>query len=369
MSTPIARTALFEEHVRLGARMVPFAGWEMPVQYKGLKAEHLACRSAAGLFDVSHMGEIEVEGPGSGAFLNRLLSNDVLKCDVGQAMYTVMCFEHGGIVDDLVFYRRGEEKFFLVVNASNTDKDWKHLEGCLSNWRADFPEVKAENTSAKWSQIALQGPKAQTVLQGLTEIPLEKVKPFRLIEGHIKGVASIVARTGYTGEDGFELYVPWADAPAIWRAILGVGAEHGIEPVGLGARDTLRLEKKFPLYGQELTAETNPLEAGLGWVVKLDTGFLGSEALAPIKEAKPERKLIGFEMIDRGIPRSEYPVFVNESSESPEGIVTSGTHSPSLEKAIGIAYVPRSEGAIDREIWIGVRGRKLRAKIVKTPFA
>ncbi|HTL11850.1 MAG TPA: glycine cleavage system aminomethyltransferase GcvT [Bdellovibrionota bacterium] len=365
----LKRTALFDEHVRLGGRMVDFGGWELPVQYTGIIDEHLACRGAAGLFDVSHMGEFHVEGPSAAAFLDFAVTNHVSKTAVGQAQYNVLCHPSGGIVDDLVIYRRADDRFLVVVNASNTDKDFKHFQGLLNDNRSRFSGLKLENHSAEYTQIAVQGPKAEAILQKLTETRLSDIKTYRFAEGKVCGsITAILARTGYTGEDGFEVYCPWKDGPTVWKALIEAGTPMGLKPCGLGARDTLRTEMKYPLYGHELADETNPLEAGLGWVVKFDKGdFVGRGPLEKIKAAGPARKLVGLEVLDRGIPRQGYRVLTADGREA-LGVLTSGTQSPSLKKAIGIAYVRADHAAAGTDVSVEIRGTPVKAKIVPTPF-
>jgi aminomethyltransferase len=361
------RTALFEEHKKLGGRMVDFGGWELPVQYTGVLEEHTACRTAAGLFDVSHMGEVHVEGKDAEAFLNFLVTNNVSKLADGQAQYTVMANEHGGLVDDLVIYRRGREKFLVVVNASNTDKDFAHMLAVKDRFKAT--DLRVTNESSKYTQIAVQGPKAQEILQTLTATPLAPIKTYWFAEGTVCGsVPAVLARTGYTGEDGFEIYVPWEKGPDVWSALVAAGTPHGLKACGLGARDTLRLEMKYPLYGNELGDETNPLEAGLGWVVKLDKGeFVGRGPILRAKEAGLQRKLVGFKMLDRGIARHGYAVYDAEG-KTKLGEVTSGTQSPSLKHSIGIAYVALANATEGSKLTIDIRGTKIPAEVIPTPF-
>ena len=362
------RTALFEEHQHLGGRLIDFGGWELPVQYTGVMDEHLTCRSAAGLFDVSHMGEIHVEGADAEGFLNYLLSNNIAKTEIGQAQYNVMCNEAGGIVDDLVIYRRAKDRFLVVVNASNTDKDFSHMQCIQRTLKARHGDLRVTNESSKYSQIAVQGPKAAAIVQSLTDTPLAPIKTYRFAEGRINKIEAIIARTGYTGEDGFELYVTWEKGPEVWRAILEAGASHGLKPCGLGARDTLRLEMKYPLYGHELNDDTNPLVAGLGWVVKLDKGdFVGRAPIVRAKEAGLRRQLVGLKLLGRGIPRQGYGVFASTGA-SQVGEITSGTQSPSLKEAIGIAYVVIAHADIGTKLAVDIRGTKIPAEVVPTPF-
>lgn len=359
------RTALFEEHQKLNGRLIDFGGWELPVQYTGTIDEHLACRSAAGLFDVSHMGEVAVEGEDAEKFLYHLVTNDITKCAIGQAQYSPICDETGGIIDDLIVYRRANDRFFVVVNASNTEKDFAWMKKIHSE--GGF-KCRLENESAKWSQIAIQGPKAEHILQKLTKSPLSEVKTYRFVEGEVAGTPAILARTGYTGEDGFEVYVAWEKGPQIWRELLVAGTPEGMKPCGLGARDTLRLEAKYPLYGNELTAETNPLEAGIGWAVKLDkTDFVGKAAIEKTKQAGLKRKLVGIMLRGAGIPRHGYKVF-DSTGEKEIGFLTSGTQSPSLKKPIGIAYVESVSSEIGTEIRVEIRSNRIPAEVVATPF-
>lgn len=367
-SGPLRRTALRDIHAQLGGRLVDFGGWELPVQYTGVLDEHVACRTAIGLFDVSHMGEFLLEGPGSTAFLNQVVTNDVSKLAVGQAQYSAMCNEQAGIVDDLVLYRRGPEHYLIVVNASNTDKDFAHFKK-LQMLLAPKADFKLDNQSSQYSQIAIQGPRAAELVQKFSSIPLSGIKIYWFAEGFFEAgaetVPTIFARTGYTGEDGFEVYIPWESAPIVWTALMETGRPLGLKPCGLGARDTLRLEMKYPLYGQELTDQTSPLEAGLGWVTKPAKGpFFGSEALKA--RGAPMRALVGFEMLERAIPRTGYAIL--DESGNIIGEVTSGTLSPSTQKPIGIGYVPVAHRAIGSKLWVQVRDNRIPALVVGTPF-
>lgn len=353
----------------MGGRMVDFGGWELPVQYSGVLDEHLACRGAAGLFDVSHMGEFHVEGPGAEAFLNWSLTNNIADLSVGQALYTVMCHESGGIVDDLVVYRRAKDRFLLVVNASNTKKDFQHLTRLARDSHAKtFPSFQLTDESVRYSQIAVQGPRAAQIVERLVGESLASVSTYWFKESMVFGsTPAIVARTGYTGEDGFELYIPWSDGPRVWSALLEIGTPLGLKPCGLGARDTLRLEMKYPLYGHELTDVTNPLEAGLGWVVKMNKGdFIGKAALADLKVKGISRKLVGVRLTGRGIPRQEYPLYSAEGIRI--GELTSGTQSPSLQLPIGIGYVATEHSAINTPIMVEIRGARIPGVVVPTPF-
>ena len=365
----LKRTALFGEHQRLGGRLIDFGGWELPVQYSGLMDEHLACRSAAGLFDVSHMGEFHVEGADSEAFLNYLVSNNVAKVAIGQAQYSVLPNDQGGLVDDLVIYRRAADRFLVVVNASNTEKDFAHFQAVQTRTLARFKDLRLTNESARYSQIALQGRAAAAILTKLTRTDLSPIKNYWFAEGQVLGeIPAILARTGYTGEDGFEIYVAWEKGPAVWRALIEAGLPLGLKPCGLGARDTLRLEMKYPLYGQELSDATNPLEAGLGWVVKFDKGdFIGRDKIVAAKEAGLKRSLVGLRMIERGIPRHGYPLY-SADGNTRIGEVTSGTQSPSLKEAIAIGSVDARHAAVGTKLRVEIRGAKIGAEIIPTPF-
>jgi glycine cleavage system T protein (aminomethyltransferase) len=354
-------TPLYEDHVKLGGRMVSFAGWELPVQYSGVIDEHKAVRNAAGIFDVSHMGQIVFTGPDALACVQNLTTNDASKLTDGKAQYSILCNERGTVIDDVIVYRFSENRFMMVVNGSNVDKDF---EWCKSHTTGD---VKAEDISDSYALIALQGPKAADILSKLTDADLASLPSYSFTEGAIDGKSDcIIARTGYTGEDGFELFCKPEDASAIWQSLIEHGKPLGLLPAGLGARDTLRLEMKFSLYGQEITEETLPIESGLAWVVKMDASdFIGRDAIAAAKEKGLNRKLVGFKMTEKGIPRQGYPIMLNDEEV---GVVTSGTMSPSLGEAIGIGFVPKSGVSIGDTISIDIRGRGKKAEIVKTPF-
>lgn len=357
----LKRTPLHEEHVRLDARMVPFGGFAMPVQYPaGIRAEHRAVRTAAGLFDVSHMGEFRVRGPGAVEAVSRVTTNDPAALSVGQAQYSTMCREDGGIVDDLVVYRLGEEDLRLVVNAANVGKDWRHLRD-----RTADADVDLADESGEVALLALQGPRARQILAPLASVPLEPIGFYRFAVGEVAGVDGIVSRTGYTGEDGFELYLPAKDAPTVWRALLEGGEEQGLVPAGLGARDTLRLEMGYALYGHDIDEKTTPLEAGLGWLVKLDKGeFVGREALLRQEESGVRRRLRGFELVERGFPREGYPVRYGGEEVGP---VRSGTVSPSLEVGIGTVYLPSGAETGD-PLAVVIRDREVEGRVADTPF-
>ncbi len=340
--------------------MVEFAGWEMPVQYGGVIEEHLTVRGRAGLFDVSHMGEVEVRGLGALDFCQTLTPNDLSRLKPGQAQYNLLLHESGGTIDDIVIYPLKPEHVFICVNASNTDKDFGWIEKQAGG------KVKVENTSARYVQLALQGPAAEKILQRLTAARLTELKPFYFFFGAAAGIDSMIARTGYTGEDGFEIFCEAADGEKLWDALMAAGGGDGLQPAGLGARDTLRLERALPLYGHELDDETTPLEAGLDWVVKFSkSAFIGREALVKQKERGVERKLVGLEMIDPGIAREHYPIFKRDERI---GAVTSGTKSPTLGKAIAMAYVRAEHAAAGNELEVEIRGRRAHARVVPLPF-
>lgn len=358
----LKRTPLFPIYSDYDARVIDFGGWELPVQFAGIQKEHTAVREQAGLFDVSHMGEVLVSGSDSIAYLQQLTTNDVSKLHNGQCQYTLMCYPDGGVVDDLLVYRMSEDAYMLVINASNIDKD---IEWMQENLQGD---VRLNNISDDTALLALQGPHAIQILSKLTDTPLSELKTFRFYENvQIAGVKALVSRTGYTGEDGFEMYIDEADAITLWKKLLEAGEPDGLLPVGLGARDTLRFEARLPLYGQELSKSITPLEAGLSFFVKLDKAeFNGREALAAQKLNGIPRKLVGIEMIGRGIPRSHYPVYSTDGKQI--GEVTTGTQSPTLKKNIGLALLDSSYSALETEVDVEIRGSMVRAKVVATPF-
>ncbi len=361
MSETLRETPLVDEHRALGARLVPFAGWVMPVQYVGIKKEHEAVRNRAGLFDVSHMGELELSGPEALAAVDRLVTNDVSKLEVGRALYTVCCNEAGFILDDLIVYRLEEQRVLVVCNASNREKIAAHFQKQVTG------DVRFADLSDAWSLLALQGPSAAQVLSALQAPPeLTGLGPFRVIAATLAGVNLWAARTGYTGEDGFELFCANEDAVRLWRALLKAGAAHGLEPVGLGARDTLRLEARLMLYGNDIDEQTQPFEAGLGWVVKLDAGdFIGRAALRDLKQAGLSRRLVGFEMTGRGIARHGYPICIDGKRV---GVVTSGSPGPTVGKNIGLGYVPKEQSKLGTRLDIEIRGKLVSAVVVSTPF-
>ena len=361
----LKRTPLNKVHRDLGGKMVDFGGWDMPVQYPaGTIEEHLRTRNHSGLFDVSHMGEIDVRGKDAIAFVNRITSNDVTKLIDGQAQYSALTTPEGTVVDDLLVYRLAEDHLLLVVNAGTTDKDWDWIKSHHSG-----ESVELSNVSSDYCQIALQGPDAISILQQLTDTPLDQIKYYHFTTGRVDGVESIISRTGYTGEDGFEIYAAPDQAEQLWNKMLDAGkagTETGVLACGLAARNTLRLEAGMSLYGHEIDETTTLLEANLGWICKLDKGdFVGREALEKQKEAGVKKRLIGFEMTDRGIARDNQEVVINDQRV---GKVTSGSPAPYLKKNIGFAYVPVEYAAVDGEIKIDVRGKLVCARIVKTPF-
>ena len=361
----LKKTPLNDAHRRLGGRMVEFGGWNMPVQYPaGTVAEHLRTRTHAGLFDVSHMGEIDVRGPDAIAFVNKLVSNDASKLLDGQAQYSALTTPEGTVIDDLLVYRLAEDHLLLVVNAGTTDKDWDWISSHQSG-----EAVKLQNVSAQYCQIALQGPDAISILQQLTETPLAEIKYYHFVRGSVDGVDSIISRTGYTGEDGFEVYAAPDKAEQLWHKMLDAGnfgSDEGVLPCGLAARNTLRLEAGMCLYGHEIDETTTLLEASLGWITKLNKGdFIGREALARQKEEGLKRKLVGFEINDRGIARDGQEVFIEGQRA---GKVTSGSPAPFLKKNIGMAYVPFEFANSGQAIEVDVRGKMVNAQIVPLPF-
>lgn len=354
------RTALFGTHKRLGARLIPFGGWEMPVEYSGIAKEHTAVRTAAGLFDVSHMGEFEIRGPQALNLIQFISTNDASKAVDGQAQYSAMAYPHGTVVDDLLVYRHTVEHFMVVINAANIGKDW--------DWITSHNPFDAsiENVSDDVTLLALQGPKALDILQPLTEAPLAGIRYYHFVRARVLGTDAIVSRTGYTGEDGFELYFSAEKSERIWNGILEAGGPFGLLPAGLGARNTLRLEAKFLLYGNDMDGTTSLLEAGLGWIVKFDKGeFIGRDALLKQKQAGVRRRLAGFEMQGREIAREHYPVYINGREA---GHVTSGAPSITLKKNIGLAYLPAEHASIGSTFHVSVRTRMCEAQVVRTPF-
>ncbi len=359
----LKKTPLFECHQQYGGKIVDFGGWALPVQYTGIIEEHVAVRESAGLFDVSHMGEIRVCGPQALDLVDYLLTNDVTRVSIDQVQYSPMCYPDGGVVDDLITYRLDEDEFLLVVNAANKDKDYEWIID-----KADDFDVTVTDESDDTALLAIQGPRAEDILGRVTDEALGDIKFFRLRTGaDVAGHEAMLSRTGYTGEDGFEVYCRPKAAPEIFAALMDAAEEGELVPAGLGARDTLRFEACLPLYGQELAPDINPLEANLGFFVKLDAGdFVGRDALRRVRDEGIERKLVGFEMMDRGIPRTNYPIFDSEGREV--GHVSSGSHSPTLGKNVGLGFVRTDLAEEGTDLQIGVRNRKLDAVIVETPF-
>ena len=354
-------TALTNKHIELGAKMVPFAGFNMPVQYEGVNIEHETIRSGVGVFDVSHMGEFELKGPNALALIQKVSSNDASVLVDGKAQYSCMPNGKGGIIDDLIIYRISQDHYFLVVNASNIDKDW--------NWISSHNDLGVEmnNLSDDYSLLAIQGPKAAEAMQSLTNIDLSNMVYYTFQHGTFAGVENVmISATGYTGSGGFEIYVKNETVNQVWDRVFEAGKSFDIKPIGLAARDTLRLEMGFCLYGNDINDTTSPLEAGLGWITKFTKDFIDSEFLKSQKENGVSRKLVAFEMVDRGIPRHDYPI-LNAKNET-IGIVTSGTMSPSMKLGIGLGYVDVAHAGMDSEIFIEIREKGVKAKIVKLPF-
>ncbi|MDE0041021.1 MAG: glycine cleavage system aminomethyltransferase GcvT [Candidatus Poribacteria bacterium] len=360
MSDSLKRTPLFEIQKQLGARMVEFGGWEMPVQYSSIVAEHLAVRSNVGILDLSHMGEIEIKGPGALPLIQRLITNNASKLSDGRILYSPMCTESGGIVDDLLVYRFNASRYMLVVNASNIDKDCDWLRAHNSNG------VEISNVSDETVLVALQGKNALPILQALTDLDISAIDYYWFAQGKVDGIPALISRTGYTGEIGFELYMDTNGGEEVWHALHDATVDVGGSPVGLGARDTLRLEMKFCLYGNDIDETTTPLEAGLRWTVAFDKGdFIGANALTKQRESGIKRRLTGFKMLDRGIARSHYKVY---HGDQPVGEVTSGAPSPSLGCNIGLAYLPIERSRRKTRIEVEIRGKRHPAKVVPTPF-
>ncbi len=363
----LKQTALLDRHKALGARIVPFAGWEMPVQYEGILAEHRAVRTAAGLFDLGHMGQVEITGPDALPFLQYTTTNDVASLEPGEAKYGLLPNDAGGVVDDIIVYRApaGNDGYMVCVNASNTDKDvawWQELRG-----RRPDLDVAVRDVSPELGMIAIQGPRAEAIVKRVTDVPVEEIDDFSWRAGKVAGVEARIARTGYTGEDGFEFYAPNDQVGLIWDALMDAGQPDGLAPIGLGARDTLRLEARMPLYGQELGDDISPYEAGLGWAVSLTKGdFVGREAMAKVKQDKPKRRTVGFTTVGRtAAPRTHYPVAVGGVEV---GEVTSGAFSPTLQQNIGLALIDREFAGVDKPLQVIVRGKPVEAVQVKTPF-
>ncbi|MBI1763036.1 MAG: glycine cleavage system aminomethyltransferase GcvT [Acidobacteria bacterium] len=358
---PLKQTALNAAHRRLGGKMVSYGGWDMPVTYAGTIDEHMAVRTAAGLFDVSHMGEVEVHGPQALQLVQHLTTNDASKLHIGQAHYSGLLYPNGGFVDDLLVHKLSDEHYLLCINASNTDKDFAWIRQHATGFDAE-----AVNTSPNYTQLALQGPQALTMLQPLVDVELSTIKYYWFTHGKVAGVPALIARTGYTGEDGFELYFDPNKSERVWNKLLEAGQSYGIQPCGLAARNTLRLEAKMALYGNDIDDTTTPLEADLAWIVKLQKGdFIGRDVLVKQKEAGLTRKLIGFEMLDRGIAREHYPIWIGDAQVSQ---VSSGSPAPFLKKNIGLAYLPLEHTAVGTRFDVEIRGKRTTAQVVETPF-
>ena len=356
----LKRTPLYDVHCALNAKLVDFGGWHMPVQYSGILQEHCAVRTGVGVFDVSHMGEIEIRGPEAGKLIDYVATNNAAKLKNGQAHYSGLLYEHGGFVDDILVHKISDTDFFLCVNASNQEKDFEHIRA------ANRFDAEVDFVSDEYAQLAIQGPKALATLQKLLNVPIADIRYYWFRDGEVAGVPARIARTGYTGEDGFEIYIPPESVCQTWNRVLEAGAEFGIKPCGLGARNTLRLEAKMALYGHEITASINPFEADLAWIVKMDKGdFVGKPALQKTLENGVTRKLVGFEMTDRGIGRDGYEVWIDHV---PAGWVTSGGPSPTLNKNIGLCYLPTERAVPGVDIQVLIRNTPVEAVTVATPF-
>ena len=357
----LKKTPLYKEHVKLGAKLVEFGGWDMPVYYSNVISEHLNVREKAGIFDICHMGEFFIEGKDAFKLIQKIITNDLNKLIDGKAFYSSICLENGMVMDDLFVYRFNENKFMIVVNASNIEKDFNQFLGHKMGM-----DVDVLNKTDEMAKIDLQGPKAEEILQKLTEFDLKNLNRFCFVESEVNGVSAIISRTGYTGEDGFELYFDSGKAVEIWVKLLQIGDEFGLKPIGLGARDTLRIEAGYSLYGHELSEEINPFEAGIDFVVKLDKDdFIGKDALLKINNEGIKRKIVAFEMLERGIPRQGYEVFKDGVQI---GYVTSGTMSPTFKKGLGMAFVNIDNAILENEIHINIREKPYTAKIVKKPI-
>jgi len=361
-NTPLKSTPLVEIHKRLNGKLVPFAGWNMPIQYAGVIEEHRAVREGVGVFDVSHMGEIDVRGREAKPFLQKLLTNNMDKLDDGGILYTLMCYENGGVVDDLLVHRFEENNYFLCVNASNTDKDFEWAQGLAGEF-----DVQVENISDRTAQLAIQGPRAESLLQKLVDITLSDLAYYCFQKGRVSDVEAVISRTGYTGEDGFEIYLDADTSVPVFESLLEAGKEFNLQPIGLGARDTLRLEAGYPLYGQEIDADHSPLEAGLGWVIKLKKtdSFVGQEALSNQKDKGLTRKLVGIKLQDRGVPRSHYKVL---NDGTPVGEVTSGTFSPTLNTGVALCNVPTELSTPGTRLDIAIRNSTVEGEVTPLPF-
>ena len=354
----LKRTPLFDTHVALGGRMVPFAGWEMPIQYAGILEEARAVRSGCGIFDVSHMGRVRIEGPEAAVFLDSILSADIKGLRIGRARYNLICNEQGGIIDDSLVYRLGEERYLLVPNASNTTAvlDWLH------RWATEGLGLRIQETTADYCMVAVQGPQAMTIMDRLCHLPASSLRPFASAETQVDGKEALISRTGYTGEDGFEVILPKANAPGLWKVLM----EGGAKPAGLGARDVLRLEAGLLLHGNDMSIEINPYEAGLGRFVVADKdGYVAGDVLRRVKEEGTSNRLVGFKLMERGIPRHGYAIVDGGKSI---GEVSSGGHSPTLDRGIGLGYVPPSYSSPGSRLQIDIRGKAVDAEVVTLPF-
>ena len=361
-NTPLKSTPLLEVHKKLNGKMVSFAGWNMPIQYAGVMEEHRTVREGVGVFDVSHMGEIDVRGREAKPFLQKLLTNDMDKLDNGGILYSLMCYENGGVVDDLLVHRFEEDHYFLCVNASNTDKDFEWACGLAGEF-----DVQVDNLSDRTAQLAIQGPHAESLLQKLTDVSLSDLAYYRFQKGRVGDLEAVIARTGYTGEDGFEIYLDAGTAVSVFESLLEAGKEFDLQPIGLGARDTLRLEMGYPLYGQEIDADHSPLEAGLGWVIKLKKAdaFIGQKPLENQKDKGLAHKLIGIKLKDRGVPRSHYKVL---NDGTPAGEVTSGTFSPTLNTGVALCKVPTELSKPGTRLDIAIRNSTVAGEVTPLPF-
>lgn len=358
----LKRTPLYDQHKALGARLVEFGGWEMPVQYTSILEEHEAVRTRAGLFDVSHMGEFKVEGQDALPFLQYLVPNDVARLALHQALYTQLCLPNGNVIDDLLIYHLADNHYMLVVNAANIDKDLAWVQDQAHH----FHGVTISDQSATTALLALQGPSATNILQPLTDVKLDEIRYYHCKPGLVDNINCFISRTGYTGEDGFELYCASVDAPKLWNDLLTAGTGQGLLPAGLGARDTLRLEAGLCLYGHELDEQTNPLEARLGWTVKLAKGnFIGRDALQQVKQQGPGRLLVGIELLERGVPRGGYPLYAGDRQI---GQLTSGAPGPSVHKNIGLGYVEAAHAVNSQPVQVDIRGKRVSAQIAALPF-
>lgn len=360
--TSLRKTPLSHAHHGLNARMVDFSGWSMPVQYTSILEEHKAVREKAGIFDISHMGELEIKGAGARDFLSYLVPSDISKLEEGNILYSALLNDRGGIIDDLLIYMISPTRYFICVNASNTRKDFEWISGQA----VGFTDVEVTDLSRDYGMLSIQGPNAESLMGLFVPYPLAKLGYYQFVTTTIDETNILLSRTGYTGEDGFEIYVRWRDTPLIWERIMSRGKSFGLKPIGLGARDTLRLEMRYPLHGHDINEDTTPYEAGLGWIVKLDKGdFLGKEALVRQKEEGVKRKLVGIQIVDKGIPREGYPIMKHGQKV---GVVTSGTLSPTLNKGIALGYVPSELSQVGVTLGVDIRGKDTEAVVVKTPF-